>query len=304
MFEENPKKRAIALGYFDGVHKGHQALMNMAIRRANEENAISSVFTFDKHPMSIVRGIKVPLLISPSERSAEIRRLGGVNEVILSHFDQEMRSMPWQEFISDVLVGRFHACHIISGWNNRFGYKGLGTAEGLEKECRRLGVGYDCIESVKIEGIVVSSTYIRGLVAAGEMEQAMKFLGHPYTISGEVKHGRKFGRTIGVPTVNLILPNEMQQPLYGVYASKVWVDGKEYTAVTNIGVRPTIQDNGEANVEPHILDFEGDLYGKYIRVSLYKFLRPEIRFSQVEDLKAAIMTNIQETRDYFAETSY
>jgi riboflavin kinase/FMN adenylyltransferase len=299
MFENNPKKRVIALGFFDGVHKGHQALMNMAIRRAKEENAISSVFTFDKRPGSVLQGAKVPLLISPSERNEEIRRLGGVDEVIISHF-QEMREIPWQTFVSDILVKKFHACHIVSGWNNRFGYMGQGTAEKLGEECARLGIGYDCIPGVKVDGVVVSSTYIRSLIAAGEMDRAQKFLGHPYTISGEVKHGRSIGRTIGVPTVNLSLPEEMQQPPFGVYASKVWVEGKEHLAVTNIGVRPTFEDKGEATIEPHILNFNGDLYGKYIRVMLYHFLRPEMRFDSIEDLKTAIGKDIQATEDYFA----
>ncbi len=300
MFENKPKKRVIALGFFDGVHKGHQALMDTAIRRAKELDAVSSVFTFDKRPGSVIQGVNVPLLISPSERSEEIRRLGGVDEVIISHFDQEMREMPWKTFVSQVLVEQFRACHIVSGWNNRFGYMGQGTAEKLGEECKRLGIGYDCIQGVKVDGVVVSSTYIRSLIAAGEMERAEAFLGHPYTISGEVKHGRRVGRTIGIPTVNLNLPEEMQQPPFGVYASKVWVEGKEHLAVTNIGVRPTFQDKGEATIEPHILNFGGDLYGKYIRVMLYRFLRPEKCFESIEELKAAIAGDIKTTRDYFA----
>lgn len=300
MFEENPK-RAIALGFFDGIHVGHQALMDMAIKRAKENGAISSVFTFDKHPEKVTRGMNVPLITSPSERKEEIKRYGGVDEVIIARFDNEMMTMEWKRFVSELLVGRFNACHIIAGRNNRFGYKGQGNPDKLEQECKKLGIGYDCIESVEIDGIVVSSTHIRKLISEGDMEGAATFLGHAYSISGCVKHGRKVGRTIGVPTVNIPLEKEMQKPKFGVYASKVICEGNAYYAVTNIGIRPTFEDGGSATIEPHILDFDGDLYGKYIRVELYKYLRPEKRFENVSELKKAIENNIKQTKDFFEE---
>lgn len=293
-------KRAIALGYFDGVHMGHRALMERAVQRAQEIGGTSAVFTFDQHPSTVVTGRPVPLLTADSYRREEIKRLGGVDEVIFGHFDEHLRTMDWRDFIHELLIGQFHAGYIISGHNNRFGYMGRGTAEGMAEECAKAGVGYDCIPDIKIDGIVVSSTYIRQLVSLGDMERATRFLGHPYTVTGVVAHGRKVGRTYGVPTVNLPLPREMALPPYGVYASRVLVDGQAYLAATNIGVKPTFVDGGAPTIEPHLLDFAGDLYGKRIHVELHRFLRPERAFPSVEALHAAIEENVRETRTFFA----
>ncbi|MGE4548305.1 MAG: riboflavin biosynthesis protein RibF [Intestinibacillus sp.] len=296
-------RRAIALGYFDGVHLGHRALMDRAVLRAKEHNAISAVFTFDVHPDSVVLGRQVPLITANAYRREEIKRLGGVDEVIFGHFDECMRTMDWRAFISELLVGQFGACYIISGHNNRFGYKGLGTAEGMAEECRKLGIGYDCIQDVRVDGIVVSSTYIRQLISQGNMEGAARFLGHPYTVTGVVEHGRRVGsQMLGVPTVNLRLPSEMALPPYGVYAARVLVGDKAYIAATNIGIKPTFVDGGAPTIEPHLLDFDGNLYGRLIHVELHKFLRPEQAFANLETLKAAIAVNIQQTREFFAET--
>ena len=294
------RPRAIALGYFDGVHRGHQALMERAILRAKDIGGISSVFTFDQHPSSVMSGVPVPMLTAHAGRADEIKRLGGVDEVIFGHFT-ELRTMDWRDFIHKLLIGKFHAKYIISGHNNRFGYKGLGTAEGMAEECRKAGIGYDCIQDVKIDGVVVSSTYIRQLIRQGDMERATEFLGHPYTISGIVEHGRKVGtRTLGVPTVNLALPEEMALPPYGVYATRVVVGDQSYLAATNIGVKPTFVGGGGPTIEPHLLDFDGDLYGQFIHVELHKFLRPEQAFESVDALKAAIAENVRQTREFFA----
>ncbi len=296
---EKDAKRAIALGYFDGVHRGHQALMQRAVQRAGETGAISSVFTFDTHPDTVITGNPVPLITSEARRRDEIRELGGVDEVIFARFNDELRNMEWRDFIDEVLAGQFHACWVITGENNRFGYRGQGTPERLQEECARLGIGCDIVESVKIDGIVVSSTYIRQQIAAGNMERAAEFLGHPYTIAGVVLHGRRVGRTLGYRTVNLALPREMQEPPFGVYVSRVIVDGTPHAAVTNIGVHPTFGSGDAACIEPHILGFDGDLYGKYIRVELLHFLRPEQRFADSEVLKTAIAADIAQAKDWF-----
>lgn len=300
MISQHQKPRAIALGYFDGVHMGHRALMQRAVQRAQEIGGTSAVFTFDKHPSSIVSGQQVPLLTADVYRQDEIKQRGGVDEVIFGHFD-ELRTMDWRDFIHELLIGKFHAKYIISGHNNRFGYMGRGTPEGMAEECAKVGVGYDCIPDVKIGGVVVSSTYIRQLISLGDMERVSEFLGHPYTITGVVAHGRKVGRTYGVPTVNLPLPPEMALPPFGVYASRVCVGDETYLAATNIGVKPTFVDAGAPTIEPHLLDFSGDLYGKLIHVELHRFLRPEKTFDSVEALHAAIQENVQQTRDFFAE---
>ena len=256
-----------------------------------------------------VAGVKRVVMVTPPQKDGLISpytlaaaKLGGVDEVIFGHFDHEMQHMDWRDFIHKLLIGRFNAGWIISGRNNRFGYKGQGNAEGMAIECEKAGIGYDCIEDVKIDGIVVSSTYIRQLISQGDMEGAAKFLGHPYTVSGIVEHGRRVGTSVlQVPTVNLRLPTEMAMPPYGVYATRVLVDGQSYIAATNIGVKPTFLDGGAPTIEPHLLDFAGDLYGKMIHVELHKFLRPEMQFESVEALKTAIEENVQQTREFFKE---
>lgn len=300
--QEYQKPRAIALGYFDGVHLGHQALMERAVERAKQIGATSAVFTFDVHPDSVVLGRQVPLLTANAYRREEIKKLGGVDEVIFGHFDEHMQHMDWRDFIHKMLIGQFGARWIISGRNNRFGYKGQGNAEGMAEECEKAGIGYDCIDDVKVNGIVVSSTYIRQLISQGDMEGAGRFLGHPYTVTGVVEHGRRVGTSVlKVPTVNLTLPPEMALPPYGVYAARVLIGEKSYIAATNIGIKPTFMDGGVPTIEPHLLDFAGDLYGKMIHVELHKFLRPEKRFDSAEALRAAIDENIKQTREFFAK---
>ncbi len=300
MFKIDKSGRAIALGYFDGVHLGHRALMEKAVERAKEIGGMSAVFTFNVHPDSVIFRRQTPLITANAFRRDEIKLLGGVDEVIFARFDEKMQHMDWREFIHNVLIGEFNARWIISGRNNRFGYMGKGNPEGMAEECRKAGIGYDCISDVKVDGITVSSTYIRQLISQGDMEGAAKFLGHPYTVSGVVEHGRRVGTSVlKVPTVNLRLPPEMALPPYGVYASKVLSEGHKYIAATNIGVKPTFVDAGEPTVEPHILDFKGDLYGRLIHVELHKFLRPEMRFENTGELKKAIEKNVLETRKFF-----
>ncbi len=299
--EHDNTLRAIALGYFDGVHLGHRALMEKAVERAKQIGGTSAVFTFDVHPDSVVLGRQVPLITANAFRREEIKQLGGVDEVIFAHFNEEMQHMDWRDFIHKTLIGRFNAGWIVSGRNNRFGYKGRGNSEGMAAECEKAGIGYDCVSDVKVDGITVSSTYIRQLIAQGDMEGAAKFLGHPYTVTGVVEHGRRVGTSVlKVPTVNLRLPPEMALPPYGVYAARVLADGHSYIAATNIGVKPTFIDGGAPTIEPHLLDFKGDLYGNLIHVELHKFLRPEKRFDNPEELRLAIDKNIRETREFFS----
>ena len=292
----------IALGFFDGVHIGHGELLKMAVRRAQERGCRSAAFTFDRSPREFVTGKPVPLLTTPSERANIIRTQYGVQEVFVEPFDRNMMTMPWEDFISELLVRKYHAVHLVAGHDFRFGHKNEGDVEKLRSYCAAHGLGCDIIPRVEKDGVTVSSTYIRQLIAQGDMEGAAKFLGHPYTVTGIVEHGRRVGTSVlGVPTVNLRLPAEMALPPYGVYATRVLVDGKSYIAATNIGVKPTFLDGGAPTIEPHLLDFSGDLYGRMIHVELHKFLRPEMQFESVEALKNAIDENVRQTRELFAE---
>ena len=295
----NERKRVIALGFFDGVHKGHGALLSRVRDRAEELGAAPTAFTFDAHPSSRITGAVTPLINSAADRADLMRRLYGIQDVIVAHFDSMMR-MDWRAFVAEYLVQEHGAVHVVAGHDFHFGYKGEGNPQRLEGLCRELGVGCDIIPKVEREGITVSSTYIRTLIAQGEMERAMEFLGHPHVLTDRVTHGKKLGTTLGFPTVNLRFPEGVLVPAHGVYVTRVgFGDGSSRPAVTNIGVRPTVDDGNRVNVEGYILDFSGDLYGQTIRMEFYKKLRGERKFPSLEALRAEVMKNAEETRKYF-----
>ncbi|HJC41333.1 MAG TPA: riboflavin biosynthesis protein RibF [Candidatus Intestinimonas pullistercoris] len=292
-------RRAVALGFFDGVHLGHGALLHRVGEVSAQKGLVPSAFTFDAHPSSRITGAVTPLLSSPADRADLMRRLYGIQDVIVAHFDSMMR-MDWRDFVTEYLVKEHGAAHVVAGHDFHFGYKGEGNPQRLQDLCRELGIGCDIIPKVELEGITVSSTYIRTLIAQGEMERAMEFLGHPHILTDRVGHGKRLGSTLGFPTVNLHFPEGVLVPAHGVYVTRVrFQDGTSRPAVTNIGVRPTVDDGDRVNVEGYILDFSGDLYGQVIRMEFYKKLRGERKFPSLEALRDEIMKNAQETWDYF-----
>ena len=295
-------KRVIALGFFDGVHKGHGALLRTVAQVADRLGAKPCAFTFDRSPTAAITGQAVPLLSSVEDRVWLMRRYYGIEEVIVAPFDG-MQKMDWQDFVSEYLQKELGAVHVVAGHDFHFGYMGKGNPQRLQEKCRELGMGCDIIQKVEQDGITISSTYIRTLIAQGEMERANQFLGHPHTLTNRVAHGKKIGTTtLGFPTVNLLIPQGVIVPAFGVYATRVWFDGQCRCAVTNVGVRPTVEDNdGHVTVEGFILDFDGDLYGHEIRMEFYKYLRPEQCFPSMDALAAEIRRNAQQTRDYFRQ---
>ncbi|WP_294515560.1 riboflavin biosynthesis protein RibF [uncultured Intestinimonas sp.] len=295
----NETKRAIALGFFDGVHVGHGALLSRVGEVSAQQGLIPTAFTFDAHPGSRITGAVTPLINSPADRADLMRRCYGIQEVIVAHFDSMMR-MDWRDFVTEYLVKEHGAAHVVAGHDFHFGYKGEGNPQRLQELCAQLGVGCNIIPKIELEGITVSSTYIRTLIAQGEMERAMEFLGHPHVLTDRVSHGKKLGSTLGFPTVNLHFPEGVLVPAHGVYATRVWFEnGDSRPAVTNIGVRPTVDDGDKVSVEGYILDFSGDLYGQTIRMEFYKKLRGERKFPSLEALREEVMRNAQETRDFF-----
>ncbi|WP_297212926.1 riboflavin biosynthesis protein RibF [uncultured Flavonifractor sp.] len=294
-------RRVIALGFFDGVHLGHGALLRRVGELAEQLNAVPAAVTFDTHPENLIlKTSGVPLLSSPLDRAELMRRCYGIRDVIVAHFDERMMHMPWQQFVTDYLVGENGAVHLVAGHDFHFGYKGEGNPERLVQLCGELGLGCDIIPKVERDHITVSSTYIRTLIAQGEMERANDFLGHPHTLTDTVIHGKKLGSTLGFPTVNLRFQPGVLVPAYGVYATRVWFEnGESRPAVTNIGVRPTVDDGDKVTVEGFILDFSGDLYGQSVRMEFYKRLRGERKFSDLAALKEEVMRNAEQTRAYF-----
>lgn len=297
-------KRVIALGFFDGVHKGHGALLRTVAQAADRLGAMPCAFTFDRSPTAAITGQTIPLLSSVEDRVWLMRRYYGIEEVIVAPFDG-MQKMDWQDFVSEYLQKELGCVHVVAGHDFHFGYMGKGNPQRLQEKCRELGMGCDIIQKVEQDGITISSTYIRTLIAQGEMERANQFLGHPHTLTNRVAHGKKIGTTtLGFPTVNLLIPQGVIVPAYGVYATRVWFDGQCRCAVTNVGVRPTVEDNdGHVTVEGFILDFDGDLYGHEIRMEFYKYLRPEQKFASMQALADEIRHNAQQTRDYFRQLS-
>ena len=295
------KEKVIALGFFDGVHLGHAALLRRTAEEAAVRGAASAVFTFDRVPKEVVTGIPCPLINSPEDRRGLIRRLYGIQEVIMVPFDREMMTTSWQDYITEILVKRHHAVHLVAGHDHHFGHKNQGSPELLAQKCAELGLGCDIIPKVEVGGITVSSTYIRRLVELGQIDRANRFLGHPHVLTQEVRHGRRIGHTIGIPTVNLAVPPHVLVPSHGVYATQVVLpDGASYAAVTNVGTRPTVNNGSDITVEAWLLDFDGDLYGQTIRVEFYHHIRDEVRFDSLDALKAQITADADTTRRYFA----
>ncbi len=292
-------QRVIALGFFDGVHLGHGGLLKKARQVAAARECTATVLTFDQHPDNLVAGQPTPLINTPADRAWLCKTWYHMDECIFAHFDNAMRAMPWRAFVTEYLVKELHAVHLVCGHDFRFGYRGQGTPQRLQQLCAQLGIGCDVIPQICLDGVAVSSTYIRSLIAAGDIENANRFLGHPHCLSGEVVHGKQLGRTLGIPTANLLIPDGLLAPAYGVYAAKVLIGGDVWPAVTNVGVRPTVEDADKPTVEPWLLGYDGDLYGQTIRVEFYKFLRGEQRFHGVEELQTAIWKNAAETQAYF-----
>ena len=199
------QRKVIALGFFDGVHLGHGALLRRVGERARELDAVPCAFTFDRSPAAALTGKTVPLLSGVDDRGLLMRERYGIQEVIVAPFDV-MRQMDWQDFVAQYLQKELGVVHVVAGHDFHFGYKGEGTPRRLAEKCSQLGIGCDIIPKVELDGITVSSTYIRMLVAAGDMEGAARFLGHPHTLSGPVVHGSELGRTLGTPTANLMVP--------------------------------------------------------------------------------------------------
>lgn len=292
------KKKVMALGFFDGIHIGHAALMNMIIKRAREYDADPAVLTFDVHPDSLVFKKNVPLINSADDRERILSRCFGIDDVVVVHFSQSVMHMDWKVFI-DELIDDMELCHIVVGHDFKFGYKGLGTAEKLKEYCAQRGVGCDIIPPVCKDGVIVSSTLIRGLIESGEIEKANEYLGRPHTLTDVVRSGYHLGTQMGTPTINMRFPDGVIIPRHGVYAAKAYVDGEEYMSVTNVGVRPTVSEDGGVNVESFLLDFTGNLYGRLVRLDFYKFMRPERKFDDIDELAAQIKHDAESTREYF-----
>ena len=298
---ERRQNRAIALGFFDGLHLGHQALLRRTAERGTAQGLSPALLTFDRSPREFITGTPVPLLTTVDERRKAVEELFPGTEVLTIPFDQTMMTMPWEAFV-ELLAERCGAKWLVAGHDFRFGHKNAGDAALLKEKAAALGLGCDIIPAVKLDGVTVSSTHIRALLERGEAETAARFLGRPFAVSGPVRHGKRLGSSrLGAPTVNIVPDRRQLVPAFGVYAAQVMIDGKIRPAVTNVGVRPTVDTDGSVTVESHLLESAGELYGAECRVEFLRMLRPEKRFGSLEELREQIARDAEAARKHFAE---
>ena len=289
------ESKIIALGFFDGVHLGHQALLKECVRLAGQLNISPGAITFHRHPQSLFSNA-VPLLLNGLEDRRRLLEQYGMDQVITVPVSPQVMGMPWQAFLSQLIAEG--AAGFVCGNDFRFGSRGEGNAQQLAEFCQARNLPCVIVPEQALEGCRISSTHIRRLIEAGEMETAVRFLGHPHVLSGQVVRGQQLGRKIGIPTANLLIPQGVLVPKFGVYACRILTDQGEFSAVTNVGERPTVEGRG-VTVEPWILDFDGDLYGKIVTLEFYKFLRSEQKFPTLQDLQAEIQKNAAEVRNFF-----
>lgn len=285
------QKTIYALGFFDGVHLGHQALLAACRELADKHSCQAGAVTFTSHPDSLVLGAS-PALLNTSDDRARLLYSFGLDNVKEIPFDRALMTTHWSAFLDSLLaVG---AAGFVCGDNFRFGSGGLGTPKKLAAYCEKRRLPYAIVPQQLMDGERISSTRIRALLEQGDMENVSRLLGHPHVLTGIVTPGKQLGRTIGFPTANLTYPDGLLIPKFGVYACKVSVDGNTYAAVTNIGTRPTVKGKG-ITVEAHLPDFQGDLYGKEITLAFCCFLRPEKKFDSLAQLQAQITEDIVKT---------
>ncbi len=291
------EKTVYALGFFDGVHAGHGKLLQSCGSLAKTLGCQSGAVTFATHPDGLVTGKTPPLINTRKDREGLMKQLYGIQHILCLPFDKALMTMHYMTFFR-MLLSKYQAAGLVCGEDFRFGNRGEGTAALLQAACEEAKLPCVVVPQLKLEGITVSSTYIRTLLEQGEMEKANQFLDHPHRFSGVVVPGQRLGRRLGVPTANLVLPSALVCPRRGVYVCKAIVDGIAMPAVTNVGCRPTV-GGGNVTVEAWILESCGDLYGKEITLEFYAFLRPERKFPSLESLKAEIQENARQTLDFF-----
>ena len=292
------EKRIFALGFFDGVHRGHQTLLGECVRLAGELDCETAAITFESHPQSLFRADVPPLLTTLQDRFRLLLRYG-VDHVYPFAVTEAVMSTPWEDFLEQLIESG--AVGFVCGDDFRFGNRGEGNAEKLKRFCAERGMPCVIVPEQTLEGVRISSSYIRRQIETGDMATAVRYLGHGHMLTGTVVTGRKLGHKLGFPTANIELPEGVIVPKHGVYACYAYVGRDRYMAVCNVGSRPTVQGH-QVRTETWLLDFAGDLYGKSVTLEFLYFLRPEQRFESLELLREAVLQDAEKTRKYFAKS--
>ncbi|MCH5281045.1 MAG: bifunctional riboflavin kinase/FAD synthetase [Lachnospiraceae bacterium] len=293
-----PEVTAIAIGKFDGMHRGHRKLFSCLMKEAKERGLKTAVFTFYPSPAVFFSGKQEGELTTREEKLRIFERMG-IDYLVECPFCKETADMDPEVYVEEFLLSKMNGRLIVAGEDVTFGKKAKGDRSLLESLSKECGFDVKIIEKITFDGRQISSTYVRQEVIRGNMEGAANLLGEPYFVSGKVEHGKKLGRKLHMPTANLYPGEDKLLPPKGVYFSNVILKGSAYPAITNIGSRPSVKDGERINAETYLLDFNKEIYGEQIKVELLHFRRAEARFPNEEALKAAVHENIREAREYF-----
>jgi riboflavin kinase/FMN adenylyltransferase len=292
----------VALGNFDGVHRGHLKILERIVHTAAEQAGTPMVVTFDPHPSQIVRPDKAPPLLMTLAQRLDALYECGITHVAVVRFTRELSTWPPDTFVERVLVEWLGVRVVCVGANFLFGHERAGNFNALRILGQRLGFRADMVDPVRYKDFVVSSSRVRRLLTEGRVDEAGSLLGHPYAVCGRVVEGQGRGRELGFPTANIESPNELV-PSNGVYAAALVVDGVVRPSVTNVGVRPTFNDGTGTTIESHVLDFDGDLYGKEVQLSFVQRLRDERGFADVDELRDQIAADRRRAVSLFGRMS-
>ncbi len=289
-------KSAVAIGKFDGIHEGHRLLLSHILKE-RENGRRSVVFTFDP-PASVFFGKSGEGQLTTRREKRQIFAELGIDVLVEFPLTAETAAISPEKFIEEILCGQLHAAYVAAGTDLSFGYRGQGNQELLQKMADTFGYEVDIVDKIRKDGREISSSYVREEIEQGHMEMAAELLGSAYEVSGIVEEGKRLGRRLGMPTLNLYPEKDKLLPPRGVYYSMVFCEGREYPGITNIGHKPTVNNTPLISVETYLYDFKEDMYGKEIRTALLHFKRPEQRFDSVEELKAQMEKDIAAGRIY------
>ena len=287
---------AVAIGKFDGLHRGHRKLLEQ-ILQMKKEGLLSTIFTFDPPP-EVLFGKRQAKEITTKEEKRIIFEKMGVDILIEYPLNEISAAIEPEDFVKEVLKEKMNMSYLAAGYDLSFGHKGAGDAKLLKKLAPKYDFELNIIEKVCEDGREISSTYIREEVENGNMSHVTKLLGEPYMVIGQVVHGAKLGRRIGMPTINLLPEKEKMLPPKGVYYSRTQIGEKEYKSITNIGEKPTVSNAKQIGVETYLYEFDKDVYGKNAIVKLLEFKRPEQKFADLEELKVQMLKDINDGREF------
>lgn len=292
------KPTVLTLGVFDGLHLGHQRIMQTVVERAAAVNAVPTAITFDPHPRAVLHPESAPPLLQTLDQRLANLEVLGIKQAIVIAFDKEFAAKPAEDFIAEIIHDRLHALEVHLGKGFAFGRGRGGNIDLLRKMSTELGFIAEEVPEVLLRGHRISSSRIRHLLDSGRINLARRMLGRPYGVEGVIIRGAQRGRTIGFPTANLH-PHNRVIPKFGVYATATLVEGVWRRSITNIGIRPTFENDAEPSIETFIFDFDGDLYGDVLRVRFLHRIRDERKFAGIDELKAQIDKDTARALNYF-----